>query len=90
MDFALLTDVRCNFRKPPSKKPGQSTKFELTHYSLISGAQNESSVVRRQERDTPTHLIKIPNLHMTDVLLKIDWMMADAVRTRYHRQFSIG
>ena len=52
----------------------------------------ESSVVRRQERDTPTHLIKIPNLHMMDVLLKIhvDWMTADAVRTRYHRQFSIG
>ena len=47
-------------------------------------------MVRRQERDTPTHLIKIPNLHMMDVLLKIDWMMADAVRTRYRRQFSIG
>ena len=54
------------------------------------GAHNESSVVRRPERDTPTHLIKIPNLHMMDVLLKIDWMMADAARARYHRQFSIG
>ena len=28
--------------------------------------------LRRQDRDTPTHLIKIPNLHMMDVLLKID------------------
>ena len=54
------------------------------------GAHNESSVVRRQERDTHTHLIKIPNLHMMDVLLKIDWMMADAARTCYHCQFSIG
>ena len=59
--------------------------------ALVSpGAHNESSMIRRQERDTPTHLIKIPNLHMMDVLLKIDWMMADAVRTRHHRQFSIG
>ena len=55
---------------------------------LCTGAHNESSVVRRQERDTPTHLIKIPNLHIMDVLLKIDWMMA--VRTHYRRQFSIG
>ena len=47
-----------------------------------AGAHNESSVVRRQERDTPTHLIKIPNLYMMDVLLKIDWMMADAVRKK--------
>ena len=54
------------------------------------GAHNESSVVRRQERHTPTHLIKIPNLHMMDVLLKIDWMMADAARARYRCQFSIG
>ena len=30
------------------------------------------STVRRQECDTPTHLIKIANLHMMDVLLKID------------------
>ena len=59
-------------------------------YYLLPGAHNESSVVRRQERDTPTHLIKIPNLHMMDVLLKIDWMMADAVRMGYRRQFSIG
>ena len=41
----------------------------------VAGAHNESSVVRRQERDTPAHLIKIPNLHMMNVLLKIDWMM---------------
>ena len=27
---------------------------------------------------------------MMDVLLKIDWMMAVAVCTSYHRQFSIG
>ena len=48
-------------------------------------------MVRRPERDTPTRLIIIPNLHMMDVLLKIDWMMADAdARTRYYRQFSIG
>ena len=45
------------------------------------------SAVRRQKRDTPTHLIKIANLHVMDVLLKIDWMMADAV---HYRQFSIG
>ena len=51
------------------------------------GAHNES---KRQEQDTPTHLIKVTNLHMMGVLLKIDWMMADAVRTRYHHQFSIG
>ena len=37
------------------------------------------SAVRRQERDTPTHLIKMANPHMMDVLLKIDCMMADAV-----------
>ena len=46
----------------------------------LSGAHNESIVIRS---DTPTHLIKIPNLHMMDVLLKIDWIMADTVRTRY-------
>ena len=33
---------------------------------VTPGAHNESSVVRRQERDTPTHLIKIPNLHNHD------------------------
>ena len=39
-------------------------------------------MVRRPERDTPTRLIIIPNLHMMDVLLKIDWMMADAIYVR--------
>ena len=34
---------------------------------VLPGAHNESSVVRRQERYTPTHLIKISNLHMMDV-----------------------
>ena len=29
-------------------------------------------VVKKTGSDTPTHLIKIPNLHMMDVLLKID------------------
>ena len=69
-----------------------SRYFVHSYYILLmlSEAHNESSMVRRQEQDTPTHLIKIPNLHMMDVLLKIDWMMADAVRTRYRRQFSIG
>ena len=38
-------------------------------------------MVRREECGTPTHLIKIPNLHVMDMLLKIDLMMADAVRT---------
>ena len=33
---------------------------------------------------------KVQTLHMMDVLLKIDWMMAVAVCTSYHRQFSIG
>ena len=60
-----------------------ASSLQMPRFRLQSGAHNESSVVRRQERDTPTHLIKIPNLHMMDVLLKIDWMMADAARTCY-------
>ena len=30
---------------------------------------------------THTHLIKMANLHLMSMLLKIDWMMADAVHT---------
>ena len=48
------------------------------------------NTIRRQEQDTPTHLIKMANLHMMDMLLKIDWMMADIVYTCYYSQFSIG
>ena len=59
--------------------------------TTMSNAYYQERIMRvawlRQEWDTPTHLIKIPNL---DVLLKIDWMMVNAVRTCYHRQFSIG
>ena len=46
------------------------------------------STVRKQERDTLTQ--KIANPHMMDMLLKIDWMMADIVHTCYYSQFSIG
>ena len=60
----------------------------VTNLNYCSVHTGTHSVARRQERNTPTHLIKIPNLHMMDVLLKIDWMMADTVRTRYLRQFN--
>ena len=45
------------------------------------------SAVRKQEWDTPMYLIQMAN---PDVLLKIDWMMADIIRTHFYSQFSIG
>ena len=34
---------------------------------------------KRRKRVVPTHYLKFQNLHMMDVLLKINWMTADAV-----------
>ena len=54
-----------------------SPAFLLESWVIIDKAQVTNTL------SSFIDLIKIPNLHMMDVLIKIDWMMADAVRKCY-------
>ena len=47
----------------------------------LTGAHNESSVLRRQERDTPTHLIKNCKSTHDGRVSKNRLVMADGTRT---------